>query len=68
MLFWGAIHVDGRGFDTEINRPTNLQNLVDEEAVSKWLLSATFEQGGTSFLLFIFIQSTRKSYFENLLH
>ncbi|WP_326541773.1 hypothetical protein [Pseudorhodoferax sp.] len=25
MLFWGARHVDGRGFDTEQNRPTNLQ-------------------------------------------
>ena len=25
MLFWGARHVDGRGFDTEDNRPTNLQ-------------------------------------------
>ena len=25
MLFWGARHVDGRGFDTEGNRPTNLQ-------------------------------------------
>jgi hypothetical protein len=25
MLFWGARHVDGRGFDTEANRPTNLQ-------------------------------------------
>jgi len=25
MLFWGARHVDGRGFDTEENRPTNLQ-------------------------------------------
>ncbi len=24
-LFWGARHVDGRGFDTEANRPTNLQ-------------------------------------------
>lgn len=24
-LFWGARHVDGRGFDTEENRPTNLQ-------------------------------------------
>jgi hypothetical protein len=24
-LFWGARHVDGRGFDTEQNRPTNLQ-------------------------------------------
>ncbi|MBN8821834.1 MULTISPECIES: hypothetical protein [unclassified Spirosoma] len=25
MLFWGARHVDRRGFDTEENRPTNLQ-------------------------------------------
>jgi len=25
LLFWGARHVDGRGFDTEGNRPTNLQ-------------------------------------------
>jgi hypothetical protein len=25
MLFWGARHIDGRGFDTEQNRPTNLQ-------------------------------------------
>ena len=25
MLFWGARHVDGRGFDTEANRPHNLQ-------------------------------------------
>jgi hypothetical protein len=25
MLFWGARHVDGRGFDTPENRPTNLQ-------------------------------------------
>lgn len=25
LLFWGARHVDGRGFDTEQNRPTNLQ-------------------------------------------
>ena len=25
MLFWGARHIDGRGFDTEENRPTNLQ-------------------------------------------
>ena len=25
MLFWGARHVDGRGFDTEQNRPANLQ-------------------------------------------
>ncbi len=25
MMFWGARHVDGRGFDTEANRPTNLQ-------------------------------------------
>ncbi len=25
MLFWGARNVDGRGFDTEVNRPTNLQ-------------------------------------------
>jgi hypothetical protein len=25
MLFWGARHIDGRGFDTETNRPTNLQ-------------------------------------------
>lgn len=24
-MFWGARHVDGRGFDTEANRPTNLQ-------------------------------------------
>lgn len=25
MMFWGARHVDGRGFDKEENRPTNLQ-------------------------------------------
>ncbi len=25
MLFWGARHIDGRGFDIETNRPTNLQ-------------------------------------------
>ena len=25
MLFWGARNVDGRGFDTEQNRPTNFQ-------------------------------------------
>lgn len=25
MLFWGARHPDGRGFDTEANRPQNLQ-------------------------------------------
>jgi hypothetical protein len=25
LLFWGGRHVDGRGFDTEQNRPTNLQ-------------------------------------------
>jgi hypothetical protein len=25
MLFWGARHIDGRGFDSEANRPTNLQ-------------------------------------------
>jgi len=25
MLFWGARHFDGRGFDSEENRPTNLQ-------------------------------------------
>jgi hypothetical protein len=25
MLFWRARHIDGRGFDTEANRPTNLQ-------------------------------------------
>jgi hypothetical protein len=25
MMFWGARNVDGRGFDTEQNRPTNLQ-------------------------------------------
>ncbi len=25
MLFWGARNVDGRGFDSEENRPTNLQ-------------------------------------------
>ncbi|MCR8560327.1 hypothetical protein KXD93_21925 [Mucilaginibacter sp. BJC16-A38] len=25
MLFWGARNVDGRGFDTEETRPTNLQ-------------------------------------------
>ncbi len=25
MLFWGARNVDGRGFDKEANRPTNLQ-------------------------------------------
>jgi len=25
MLFWGARHIDGRDFDSEENRPTNLQ-------------------------------------------
>ncbi len=25
MLFWGARHVDGRGFDKDENRPSNLQ-------------------------------------------
>ena len=25
MLYWGARNVDGRGFDTEESRPTNLQ-------------------------------------------
>jgi hypothetical protein len=25
MMFWGARNVDGRGFDTDENRPTNLQ-------------------------------------------
>jgi hypothetical protein len=25
LLFWGAHNIDGRGFDTEQNRPTNLQ-------------------------------------------
>ena len=25
MMFWGARNIDGRGFDTEANRPTNLQ-------------------------------------------
>ncbi|GLS20753.1 hypothetical protein GCM10007874_37700 [Labrys miyagiensis] len=25
MLFWGARNIDGRGFDTEANRPSNLQ-------------------------------------------
>ncbi len=25
LLFWGARNIDGRGFDTERNRPTNLQ-------------------------------------------
>jgi hypothetical protein len=25
LMFWGARHVDGRGFDNEENRPTNLQ-------------------------------------------
>jgi len=25
LLFWGARNVDGRGFDTEANRPANLQ-------------------------------------------
>lgn len=25
LLFWGARHVDGRGFDSEENRPTSLQ-------------------------------------------
>ena len=25
LLFWGARHVDNRGFDSEQNRPTNLQ-------------------------------------------
>src|ERR1700754_3246395 len=26
LLFWGARNIDGRGFDTEQNRPTNLQS------------------------------------------
>ena len=25
FMFWGARNIDGRGFDTEANRPTNLQ-------------------------------------------
>ena len=25
LLFWGARNIDGRGFDAEQNRPTNLQ-------------------------------------------
>ncbi len=25
LMFWGARHIDGRGFDKEENRPTNLQ-------------------------------------------
>jgi hypothetical protein len=25
LLFWGARNIDGRGFDTEHDRPTNLQ-------------------------------------------
>lgn len=25
FMFWGARHVDGRGFNTEENRPSNLQ-------------------------------------------
>jgi hypothetical protein len=25
LLFWGARNIDGRGFDSEVNRPTNLQ-------------------------------------------
>ena len=25
LLFWGARHIDGRGFDSDVNRPTNLQ-------------------------------------------
>jgi hypothetical protein len=25
LMFWGARNIDGRGFDTEANRPTNLQ-------------------------------------------
>jgi hypothetical protein len=25
LMFWGARNVDGRGFDKEENRPTNLQ-------------------------------------------
>lgn len=25
LLYWGARNIDGRGFDTEANRPTNLQ-------------------------------------------
>jgi hypothetical protein len=25
MMFWGARNIDGRGFDTEANRPANLQ-------------------------------------------
>jgi hypothetical protein len=31
LLFWGARNVDGRGFDTEANRPTNLQIPLSRE-------------------------------------
>jgi hypothetical protein len=31
MLFWGARNVDGRGFDKEENRPTNLQIPLDRK-------------------------------------
>jgi len=48
MLFWGARNIDGRGFDTEQNRPTNLQiplirsnrglrsDLIPEQVVHGW--------------------------------
>lgn len=33
LLYWGARHVDGRGFDTEANRPTNLQVPMRRRAI-----------------------------------
>ena len=35
LLFWGARNVDGRGFDTEQNRPTNLQIPLVRETPAK---------------------------------
>jgi hypothetical protein len=32
LMFWGARNVDGRGFDTEENRPTNLQIPMQRKA------------------------------------
>lgn len=31
LMFWGARNVDGRGFNTEENRPTNLQIPLEKE-------------------------------------
>ncbi len=33
LLFWGARNVDGRGFDTEQNRPTNSADPVAQEMI-----------------------------------